>query len=617
MVSAFALALVVCLGGCSQRETAPPDDGGNDLVRAQMLFDEAQDLRYRYEASASLAAIEGFRAAIEIWKKHGRPEEAARAARHMGDTRLQIGELDTAIQSYQEALELSKDADHAWFESEILAEIGFVQSLVGDLDSAARRCSEALVLAREVGAVAGEAAALFCLAEVESNQGRLEQAADLYLRAISLWQSLADNRGEARAQLYLGTIYYQLSRLDQAEACLTKAQKLWDVHEDKRWCAQTLVAWGHLHERRRDYQSALNSFNEAKVLVEPMGDAVWQASVLDGIHAIYERLAEYPDALAYVTRAQELYEQAGLATAVIDAHFSIGEIHFAERRYDLALDHFRRARSASEEIGDTRLLAWALTRIGLVHQSESDSKKANPEKALDYYRRSLELQRGLDDPRLALDTYGNQGVAYLALGQTELALSCFETALDLSRSAGDRLAECGALYNMARANRASGDIKAARRDLEASLEAAEGLRAGVYSHVLRTSYLASIQRYYELYIDLLMDRSLSPGENGTDTLAFQVSERARARSLLDTLAEGGVDVRQGVDPTLDKRERRLKQQIDVASERWDRMAADSRPTAESKDLAEEVRDLSAAYDQLQAEIRSRSPNYAALTQPPP
>ncbi len=535
----------------------------------------------------------------------------------MGATHVQIGEMGAAIESYREALKLSRRANHNQLESEILAEIGSVHAMVGDLETAARRCREALLLAQKVGAVAGEAEALLCLSEIDYCQGRLETAADRDLQARSLWRSVADRRGEARAMLDLGMVRYVLSELDQAEACLTEAQGLWDALGDKRGRAQTLVAWGHLYERRSEYQSALNSFNEAKVLVEPMGDPVWEASLLDGIHAIYVKLAEYSDALAYETMARELFEQAGLTTSVIDADFSIGEIHVAKSEFDRAFDCFGKALSASEDLGDTRLSAWALTRIGLVHQSESETKKADPEKALEYYRRSLELQRGLDDPRLALDTFGNQGVAYLALGQIEQALACFTTALELSRSAGDRLAESGALYNLARANRASGDIRAARRDLEASLEAAEGLRAGVYSHVLRTSYLASIQRYYELYIDLLMDRSLSPGEDGADLIAFQVSERARARSLLDTLAEGGVDVQQGVNPALIKRERQLKQQIDVTSERLDRMASASQSPAEAEELAEELRKLSADYDQVQAEIRSRSPRYAALSQPNP
>jgi CHAT domain-containing protein len=129
--------------------------------------------------------------------------------------------------------------------------------------------------------------------------------------------------------------------------------------------------------------------------------------------------------------------------------------------------------------------------------------------------------------------------------------------------------------------------------------------------------VASIQRYYELYIDLLMDGSPAPVGNGTDAQAFKVSERSLARSLLDNLAEAEVDIRQGIDPDLLGRERALKRRIDDRSERWDRAAADSRLAAEAAVLAEEVQGLSAEYDQLQAEIRSRSPRYAALTQPRP
>ena len=50
---------------------------------------------------------------------------------------------------------------------------------------------------------------------------------------------------------------------------------------------------------------------------------------------------------------------------------------------------------------------------------------------------------------------------------------------------------------------------------------------------------------------------------GFDRAALQMSERARARSLLDTLAEARADVRQGGDPVLLDRERHIREQLNA------------------------------------------------------
>src|SRR5258706_15661622 len=72
---------------------------------------------------------------------------------------------------------------------------------------------------------------------------------------------------------------------------------------------------------------------------------------------------------------------------------------------------------------------------------------------------------------------------------------------------------------------------------ERATQILESLRSNVSSHQLRTLYLASHENYYELNIDLKMtsggtDRSLE-----SVAAALEASEKSRARSLLDTLAE--------------------------------------------------------------------------------
>jgi CHAT domain-containing protein len=146
---------------------------------------------------------------------------------------------------------------------------------------------------------------------------------------------------------------------------------------------------------------------------------------------------------------------------------------------------------------------------------------------------------------------------------------------------------------------------------------AESLRTGVESRDLRASYFASVQPYHMLHMDVLMRLHKRHPREGLAAAAFEASERARARSLLDSLTEAGVDLRQGMDPDLVKREQVSKRAFDDWAERRGRLASGPGTKADTTALAEEYRDLERRYDQVQAEIRSKSPRYAALAQPQP
>jgi len=104
---------------------------------------------------------------------------------------------------------------------------------------------------------------------------------------------------------------------------------------------------------------------------------------------------------------------------------------------------------------------------------------------------------------------------------------------------------------------------------------------------------------------------------GYGAAALEASEKARARSLLDILAESHADIRQGVDPSLLARERQLQRSLN-AREQYHMRLLSGRP--DEKQLAtveKELESLLSDYQQVKAQIRQSSPHYAALTQPRP
>jgi len=179
----------------------------------------------------------------------------------------------------------------------------------------------------------------------------------------------------------------------------------------------------------------------------------------------------------------------------------------------------------------------------------------------------------------------------------------------------DRSEEVESLYHLGRVAQARGQLDEALTDADAARQLIESLRMGASGPALRAAYFASVRKHYELYTALLMQKAQQG--KAFSALAFQASESARARTLLDLLAEMKAEIRQGVDAELLSRERSLEQSLSAKGQYLIRLLGDASEAKASQELQEEMRRLSAEYNRVQARIRTQSPLYAALKQPQP
>jgi CHAT domain-containing protein/predicted negative regulator of RcsB-dependent stress response len=593
-------------------DSRPARAGDRDRVRAERLFAEAEALRLEYEADAGVAAIDRYRSALDLWKRAGELEEAARTGQRIGAVLERTGDLENALLHYQDGLALVREWGEPPLESQLLSAVAGVRLLLGDHKQAEEDCREALILAEQSGSHRGQALALNCLGEVDYHRGKLHGAVGFYRRALPLWQALGDHSGQAQTLLYLGYSHSDLSEFDRASSFYQRALSLWRLVPDRRGEAQTLIASGRLHFRIGEYQSALDAYNQAMQLVATMGDLVWQASVNAGLGSVYRQMGDHQQALVYWNRALGLFQKAGLRMAELEVLNTIGEIHLLSSDHVRAISNFERTLALSRELENRHWEANSLRLLGLAYQSMGESGRA-----VTHFKASLAIRQTVQDRRFEAYTHGNLGETYQSQGKIDLALLCFKRGLKLSRAARDRAGEAMGLFNLARTASQQGELAEARQHIEQTLQIAESLRSAIESRELRTSYLASIQVYFKLHIEVLMQLHRRHPSERFDTLAFETSERARARSLLDSLIEAGVDVRQGVDSELLAHERQLQRAIEANAERQMRLSSQAGSESETEALADEIHDLTIQLDQLQAKIRGKSPTYAALTQPEP
>jgi CHAT domain-containing protein len=400
----------------------------------------------------------------------------------------------------------------------------------------------------------------------------LERAIDEFQKALELWRELKD-RYEQSVALYGLAYTYRLST-DYQKSVSTSLEGLSIIRElgDPHLEAALLTAlgWGYVY--LGDSQQAFDSFSGALTLRHVNGDKQGEALTLYGIGWFYALTDENEKALALFHQTLSLRRELKARNGEALTRVGIAKILHRLGKNDEAINHLTGAIEVLRESTSKNGLAEALSILGWV----------------EYTRK-----------------------------QYESAINHFKEALPLWQRLEDRTGEATTRYGIARTKTRLGQLAEAQQHMQIALEYIEAMRARGENQRLRTSYFSLVQDYYEFAIDLLMRlHAENPGQ-GYANEAFKVSERSRNRNLLDLLNEAQVDIRQGVDPTLLQRERLLRRQFDEAAERKGASLASKVLPEQGALIAQEVSNLSARLEDVQAQIRKVSPHYALLTQARP
>jgi len=190
-------------------------------------------------------------------------------------------------------------------------------------------------------------------------------------------------------------------------------------------------------------------------------------------------------------------------------------------------------------------------------------------------------------------------------------------ALTLLRTNGNREQEATTLRYISIGERIRGNLAASQAAIESAIAIRESLRTKVINPELRLSYFSTSQKFYEFYIDLLMDLHKQHPNAGYDGKALETRERALARSLLETLTEANADIRQGVDAALLQREREIQRRLNARAQTQMQLFLPAPSAIQASAIADEIQELIKDLKQVETEIRQTSPHYAALTQPRP
>ncbi len=523
-------------------------------------------------------------------------------------TSVQTGKYNLHVQAVREATSADKEhfaAENNFAEAQNLR----LKLTTTTWRAAIEKYQQSLLFYESSGNRERQALSLYIIGNCYANLGMFRQSLAFLNQALAIFRQRGDRGMEARTLNFIGGAADLLGEPTQALTNYYQALELARIEKAQSTEATILNNIGKIYIDIAEWQKGADKFREAILILQALNDKSKEASSLDNLGATQYLLNDLENSLESHQKALKLRRMGNNKIGEALTLQRIGLVLAAKGEKQQAVENYQLALSLQRTAGDRRGEADTLKSLGEVLTSQGEHKRA-----LESLQQSLQLLQKLEDKRGEGLTQVRLGAVYLAMGQPQKALEYYNPALTNFRAVLDPQNEAKTLHGIAHAERNLGNLEDARQRIETALSLYENVRTNSSnSQQSRASYFAVQQNAYQFHTDLLMKLHQQNPSAGHDAAALQITERARARSLLELLAESNVDFRQDVDAKLLDRERDLMQQINAKAARlMQRNSADR-----IAELKKEIGALEDEYQQAQTAIRKSNPQYANATQPQP
>jgi CHAT domain-containing protein/Tfp pilus assembly protein PilF len=528
----------------------------------------------------------------------------------MGDVYSGMGDQKKALELEQQAADLLRPLNKPATTNKVLNDLGLTYSAMGNKTQALRMFETSLASAHARNDLQQQSATLNNLAQTHQDFGESKQAEELYTASLALIRQVGDRYQEAGTLSNLGMVYHAIGAEQKAEDTLKLGVSIRRELADRHGEAIALGNLALFYSDTGELQKALDSYDRVQSIFKEFDDPPERATALNNLGSIYHHLGLHDRAQLYYQQALQIREQTNDDDGRTVTLNNLAVLAHSDGHPEEASEYDHQALQLAEKLGNRVRQASLLSDLGMIDSDSGDQRQA-----LVQLNHSLELARQTGDLDTQAVALHNLGTVYEKLGDLPKALDHFHQALPLWRQVNSVEGEAITLYTTAKIERKQGNLQAALGHVEDSIRLRETLRSRLGSEDLRATLLSTAGNSYELDIAILMqlDR-VHPGQ-GSDARALEASERARARSLLDLLTESRANIRQGVDPQLLAQEQSIKRSLNAKASQL-RKLSDS-DSVDWKNLNREIEEQTSAYEGVEAQIRSTSPAYAALTQPQP
>jgi len=554
-------------------------------------------------------AITNLQSSASEFHGAGDDVKAARAWNRAGRFQVRLNKLPEAITTYHQALAVLEIKPDPKTHVDTLNGLADAYRRQGKCDQAEPLLETAILKSDQNSYVEGKAQALFVRVYCQSNKVKGLQFAE---QSLQLWQSTDNKLGQAEAYMAVGEQQMIQNNLMEATRSYETAQKLLEELNVPNRLAEDFISQGFIEYRKGGWQAALSFYTQAQqLIVDEAAEPFMMGQIQAGMAEAFIESGLPLTGLDRFREALNYFRQTNDPFPIIGMQWGIGVAHYFIGNYSEALAILKSSRA--EAIGIKQLMLAALCDD---FAGRSYFELHDYPNALSHYQAALDGFTQSGNPMEAARVVAMMGRVYQQQGDLKTAKTHYLRALASFEKLSDQLNESATLYALGSLELKQNSIDAAEKYLRQSIDMTDTMRRVSHNADLTAAFSSRVHERYEKYIDCMMRKYNASESQQLVRDAFEVSERARARSLAELLRATQANLFPGLDPQLAAEETQLRGFLnDNENAKIRLLSRKSYETSELNALESEYQQLKAKHDQIIQDIRARNASYAQVIQP--
>lgn len=552
------------------------------------------------ELSEWKLAIEYLDQALALPRTGQNPEWLGVALCGLGATYIKIGQKQKSFEYLNRALSLAQQIHDQHLEVGARVLLGAAWSSLGQKRKGFEFTERALQIARETKDRSSEATALASLGEIRDSLGDRHGALRDYSEALRIRRETSGGMGTATLLGGIASICADLGEIDRSITLYEEAIKASETDGEPESAHGALSGLASIYQLRAEPLKALSYYQRTLALARAIKHKSREAGALLGIAGVYYSFNQPEQALKANHAAADIFravEDPGGEAAVLT---NLATIYNEMGRRREALDYLNRALEQHRATENRAGQARTLQEIGDYHRAAGDLIKA-----LGAYTEALELTTATENRIEGAMVCYSLGVTYTLQGDYQKASEYCLRGLSLIRSVGGRRGEAELLTSLGYLREKQGDLQEADALYEQAIAVREQIRTASRLEEFKTEVAAE---YVELYSHAILLKI----KLGKASEAFDLSERAKARALLDQINGVRIAMRTSADRELIEQEQSLRFELASLEKKLrDEMAGGGSPEARAP-LAQRLNQGRQDYAEIVIRLKASNPEYAEL-----
>ncbi|MBD3228646.1 MAG: tetratricopeptide repeat protein [Candidatus Lokiarchaeota archaeon] len=263
--------------------------------------------------------------------------------------------------------------------------------------------------------------------------GKPKKAIKHFKKAVKLAQKIGKNKIKAEILQNLAFAYTRNNQLKEGISAMKESVLIFEKLKNPLKIVEGLAYIGALNFKMKNIKLALKYYNEAERIIKEKRlqrqCQELEADICADLGSIYDSKEKYTQSLENYNRALKLYRKAGKKIGEARTYLDLGIMNFHQDNLDEAKSNIHNALRTLERYNDLHSIADCHLSLGNIHKEQS-----NWENAIEEFMYSLELYKGLENPKGVAESLMGLGISQAHIkGKEEDAKENLEQSMKIAQ----------------------------------------------------------------------------------------------------------------------------------------------------------------------------------------